>query len=142
MLIDDEAVMRFDPVLSGMIAMSNGNDPRVKRIEQGIYQRGDFGSYPWVNGYEEWPENLSAGCYGVCDNHEQVLEAVPELNDPNRNFVLMLTPVKRENQPESGGWRWHKWGDYIGTQEPRHEYLYDEKHIDMVFVYHIYERCF
>jgi hypothetical protein len=38
-------------------------------------------------------------------------------------------------------WRWHKWGEYIGTKNPQHEYLYDEdESIQEVFCYHIYKR--
>ena len=33
------------------------------------------------------------------------------------------------------GWRWHKWGPYIGTQDPQCEYLADEPEIKEVFVY-------
>jgi hypothetical protein len=38
-----------------------------------------------------------------------------------------------------GGWRWHKWGPYIGTQEPKCEYIHDEPEIEEVFTYHVYE---
>lgn len=31
------------------------------------------------------------------------------------------------------------WGAYIGNQNPQHEYIYDDKHIDKVYCYHIYE---
>ena len=78
--------------------------------------------------------------YGVCDNYEQVLEKYKYiLNDTNKNYVVGLSTVKRENQSSEGGWRWHKWGEYIGNQNPQHEYLYDDTHIDKVYCYHIYE---
>jgi hypothetical protein len=77
--------------------------------------------------------------YGVCDNYQQVLNHYPELNDPDRKFVLSVCEISKKDQPESGGWRWHKWGEYIGNQHPQHEYIYDEPNIDEVYVYHIYE---
>ncbi len=78
--------------------------------------------------------------FGVCDNYSQILEKYADLlNNPNKNYVIGLSTVKRENQSPEGGWRWHKWGEYIGTQNPEHEYLYDDTHIDKVYCFHIYE---
>lgn len=77
--------------------------------------------------------------YGVSDNLVQVLSHAEEfLNSPDRYFCISMTPIIREDQSPTGGWRWHKWGEYIGTYESKHEYLYDED-IDKVFVFHIYE---
>lgn len=77
---------------------------------------------------------------GVCDSYEQVLEKYKEkIDDPNRNYVIGLSTVERVKQPSDGGWRWHKWGEYIGTQNPEHEYIYDDTHIDKVYCFHIYE---
>lgn len=71
--------------------------------------------------------------YGVCDNYEQVLEKYKDiLNDPNKKYVIGMCTVE-------GGWRWHKWGEYIGTKNPEHEYLYDDIHIDRVYCFYIYE---
>lgn len=76
--------------------------------------------------------------YGVCDNWEQITARWPHLvADPEAYFISMVE-IRREHQSPDGGWRWHKWGEYIGTQKPEHEYLYDEKHIDVVYTYHIY----
>lgn len=74
--------------------------------------------------------------YGVCDNYEQILKLVPELeSDPDSNYIITITEVTKGN---NGGWRWHKWGPYIGDHEPQAEYLDDEPNIDKVFCYHIY----
>ena len=83
--------------------------------------------------------------YGVCDNASQVLDYFDELNEiykaymNSRKFVVLMTPILKSNQPESCGWRWRKWGSYIGKFEPMHEYLYDEEDIDYVFVFKILE---
>lgn len=77
--------------------------------------------------------------YGVCDNWEQVIAVWPEIQSSPERFCLLLTAIRRDEQPAYGGWRWHKWGEYIGVQNPTHEYLYDDKHIDSVFVFSIVE---
>ncbi len=83
--------------------------------------------------------------YGVCDNASQVLDLYDSLCAQNKEymekgkFVILLVPMIRSKQPESGGWRWHKWGRYIGQFEPKCEYLYDEKGIDYVYCFEILE---
>lgn len=136
MMIDDENVMaRY------------GLHP-VERLQQGVYKRYDFGSFPWIAGYQCWPDMgitvsefpYPLGSYGVCDDVQQIIDAYPTLQATNRSFVVMVTQVDREDQSEDGGWRWHKWGEYIGKHAIQHEYLYDEEGIDSVLVYHIYEK--
>lgn len=56
-----------------------------------------------------------------------------------RSYLIGLSTVNRKDEPEGGGWRWGKWGKYIGTQKPQHEYIYNDTHIDTVYCYHIYE---
>lgn len=64
--------------------------------------------------------------YGVCDSPEQVLEHWPELATDPRRFVILFDEVRKDQQDAHQGWRWHKWGEYIGTRTPECEYLYDE----------------
>ena len=73
--------------------------------------------------------------YGVCDNASQILEHY----QPKDDEVIILFPVIREYEPENYGWRWHKWGPYIGVHNPRYEYIYDEEEIDVVFCFSIYK---
>ena len=134
MLIDD-SLARADDWISRII----GNGTQSKRLEQGCYLIGHFGSSDFMPGYESYPL-LSIGSYGVCDSLEQLKNKCPELEASDRKFVVTLTEVRREDQPASGGWRWHKWGEYIGDHSPQHEYLYDEEGIERVFAYHIYEK--
>lgn len=80
--------------------------------------------------------------YCVCDNASQAVERYESLLeekwlDANRTYLLTLAPIFREFQEEQGGWRYYKWGEYIGVQEPYCEYLYDDKHIDLVYSFHI-----
>jgi len=166
MLIRDWRVMGQDP-MDAMIAKVNGNSPGTimfnkeqltmtaydigwekysdSGIIDGLYKRGSFGSHPFFD-YETFPEALGTHPvhwlepYGVCDTAQQVLDIYPILQkDEDRAFIVMFTPVLKVNQSSDGGWRWHKWGSYIGKENPECEYLYNED-IEGVFVYHIYER--
>jgi hypothetical protein len=83
---------------------------------------------------DEWLAN-----YGVCDNFQQVLDRYLIAEIPDRKFCVALCPIFKGDEPPTGGWRWHKWGPYIGTQKSECEYLYDEKDIDVVLIYHIFE---
>jgi hypothetical protein len=83
-------------------------------------------------------ESLPAD-FGVCDEWDQIIEKWPSIITDPRRFIISLTRVRRADQEEQGGWRWHKWGEYIGKQDPHHEYLYDETDIDEVFCFHIHE---
>ena len=76
--------------------------------------------------------------HGVCDNYQQILKMYDFiLNDPNEKFFISLTRVRRD-QETKGGWRWEKWGTYIGKQKPTTEYIVDEPLIEEVFCYTIY----
>lgn len=75
--------------------------------------------------------------YGVVDGVDNLLSLYDFDADP-RTLVILMTPIFKEHQPSSGGWRWHKWGPYYGAHEPKYEYLYDED-IEVVYVYHVYQ---
>ena len=83
--------------------------------------------------------------YGVCDNASQVLDYYDNLYQHHKDymhdktFVILLTPIIRKHEPQYGGWRWHKWGQYIGKFQPGCEYIYDEKGIDYVYCFTILE---
>jgi len=148
MLVPEYRVTVGDPILN-TIARINGNSQNVHEVITGVYEIGHFGSSDFLRGYyERYPENLvnRDGCYveayGVCDSAQNLLDFCPMLvNDPDRKFVVTITPVHKSEQSSSGGWRWHKWGDYIGNHTPQHEYLYDEDDsIQFVYCYYIYER--
>ena len=144
MIISSKNIEIQHPILD-IIAEANKNSKTPERHSSGIYITGHFNG-PEAFGskseerYEKYPENLSVFCYGVCDSPEQLLEACPELLLPGREFVVTVTPIEKANQPEEGGWRWHKWGPYIGAQTQTCEYLYDEPLIEKVYCYHIYEK--
>lgn len=138
MLIQTSQVFVRDSIYD-MIASLHGNDPTPKEIQPGVYEIGHFGGTSFLGEFERYPD-LEISPYGVCDNINQLLTACPELETSDRKFVIALTSVQRKKQSSEGGWRWHKWGPYIGKQNPQCEYLYDEPEIEEVFCYHIYEQ--
>lgn len=145
MLVDEATVTWPDPIL-GMVAQVNKRGAS-ERITQGIYEIGHFGSSHWLPNFEHWPQlpdkfdRISPlGCFGVCDNVEQIIARCPELVTSPRQFLITVHRVVRSEQEPDGGWRWHKWGDYIGVHSPTTEYLYDEPEIEQVLVFHIYEK--
>lgn len=150
-MIFDIKLLADDPI-SKMIAEVNGNSPEIIQVKPGVFITGGFNfdnhiDYPFkFSTFEDftdfkmnYPADIGINSYGVCDNVDQIFEQSIIESDPDRYFIVALTEVRKENQSPDGGWRWHKWGPYIGVHEPTMEYLYDEPDIESVFVYHIYE---
>lgn len=82
-------------------------------------------------------------CYGVADNASQVIEHFKAIESERGidfgDCVICLRPIRKDQQPSDGGWRWHKWGEYIGVKEPQCEYIYDEDDsIKFVWCFHLY----
>ena len=73
-------------------------------------------------GFVDW----NPPAYGVCDGHEQFMRKFGKiLEDDERTFCVGFSHCAKE--PGVQGWRWHKWGEYIGEGEPECEYLADEE---------------
>lgn len=116
----------------------------IRNISTGVYMFSSYTHYklPFIFGYEEDTSNVKLearkiciSTYGVCDTPEQATEYLKEVYNNDGKFIVVLTPVRRNEQPSKGGWRWHKWGMYIGNKNKTSEYLYDEKTIEMVYVF-------
>ena len=101
--------------ICGMIAQINGVDlssekSYFERYDKGVYRHDGYifnGDAFIKNNCEE--KLLNGGCYGVCDNYEQVLEYHKDLlTKPNKNYVIILSTVERKKQSEDGeccvGW--------------------------------------
>ena len=138
MLVQERELRHADPILA-LIASGSNRSSEAKELHPGVYEIGHFGGSHFLRNYEQYPET-TVGPYGVCDSAEQLLAACPELVAPGREFVVTLTRIGKADEPADGGWRWHKWGEYIGTQKPQTEYIHDEPEIEEVFCFHIYER--
>lgn len=110
--------------------------------------------------YTSWPgrkEMALPFSYGVCDNIDQVLnypcwkqtEMEPDipirsfLEESEKNYFISLYKINQNLQSKADGWRWCKWGKYIGKHDIQCEYLFDEDLSDIgqdfVYVFHIYE---
>lgn len=76
--------------------------------------------------------------YGLCDNADQILKRWPHLEKSTQRHFITMTPMYRKHQASDGDFRFHKWGEYIGDHDIQHEYLYDEKEMDVVYVFHVY----
>lgn len=64
--------------------------------------------------------------HGVADSIEQIKEYYKEeIEDQERKYFIECTPVF-QHKGERDGWRWCKWGEYIGTLDSQCEYLDDE----------------
>lgn len=99
--------------------------PEFKALQEEYHRKEDLGIYP--------PD------YGVCDSPEQLLEKFPLIVTSDKQIIVTVEEVRKDEQPDEGGWRWHKWGPYVGEFEPQSEYLADEPNIDRVFIFKLYE---
>lgn len=92
--------------------------------------------------FDKWIEYTGnpVACFGVVDHWTQLpLEA---LEHDERNLLVFLGRHAKEDQDERGGWRWHKWGPYLGVfqeQARANEYLYDTPDVIEVWSYRIVE---
>lgn len=156
MLVDVKTEIVDDPI----VALVLGNSEGLKREREGVYSNAGFnphvlvedgelnendiiyigdGELADVERYELWSSESAIPTYGVADNYQQVIDKY-SLDTVDVPLVLFITEVRKDEQYESGGWRWHKWGEYIGDQEPTREYLYDEPHIESVVCFRIYRK--
>ena len=111
--------------------------------------------------YKHWPASSLA--YGVSDNATQVFKHLNQAletyltkdntypffirgkrlykfltNHPDAVYLIRFHPVFNHHDGKTGGWRWHKWGPYLGKHTPKCEYLDEEKNIDYVLLWHLY----
>lgn len=78
--------------------------------------------------------------YGVVDSWTQLPLTYLE-SDP-RNLLVFLGRHTKAEQPAEGGWRWHKWGPYLGIfreQVKQNEYLHDTPDVVEVWSYQTVE---
>lgn len=111
------------------------------KISKGFYLCQHWNFEVYLSEPNQWPDLPcdDVWCYGVCDNPQQLLARAPWLETDERRFVVSFVKLDKADEPPEGGWRWRKWGEYIGTQSPQCEYLADEPEIETVYTYHIYE---
>jgi len=124
-----------DPVQALIISMI-GNGMKDQEIEPGLIEIGHFSpdnTYRIVKSWNEAYDGYQFNTYGVADSKEQALEyAKSHVQDLQEAFCGFVTHIAKDisNKGVGGGWRWCKWGEYIGTGSPQCEYLDDENGFD------------
>ena len=140
-LVDLEQ-LPVDDIISMIVAGAEGGWRPPEHKETGIYEITHFNSGHQMKDKEINAFKNLTGCkqelkHGVVDNIEQVVKALEGVNE---FVVVFVTKVTKSSQSETGGWRWYRWGPYIGTKNPQFEYLIDEgPDIEEIFVFHIHE---
>jgi hypothetical protein len=117
---------RHNNSISDYMAGHRAHKRKMDKLYSQKYQRGPYRDF------------MSLGAYGLCDQPEQLFEMYPHLEDDDVPRFTTFYKISREHQSPQGGFRYHKSGTYIGRQRPRHEYLYDDTHIDFICGFHIY----
>ena len=142
MLVDVTVpLVSMDPMFWALAELTGQTEP-TERLRTGVYT-GAINMHH-LTGHltyeEEYPEVGDIPEYGVCDSPDQLLALFGEVLEADpRPLFIRLSRIAKEDQPEEGGWRWHKWGPYVGDKEPECEYLYDEgPDITEVWAYHIH----
>ena len=143
MLVDIDISVPTDEI-TAMIAQINGQNPSLSPVvfegtdKKGYYHSpfnfdnivGDIvGRLTFEQGYPNFDTEEYFGSYGVCDSPEQFIKKFHNiLESDEREFVVGFAHVTKDpsNAGNGGGWRWHKWGAYVGEGEPTCEYLDDE----------------
>ncbi len=57
---------------------------------------------------------------------------------PDAVYFIRFTPVFNHHNGAIGGWRWHKWGRYLGKHTPQCEHLDEEENIDYALIWRLY----
>ena len=157
MLIDPEFIQSRNGLI---LALIGGADPSPYRVREGVYKIAHFSFSDFLPGsgnsqvegpWDEYPllgkvlatfdngrSHCEYGSYGVCDDVDQFFEH--ELGrwvlDSERKFTVSFSKVVNS---EDDGWRWHKWGPYIGKREIECEYLREQPEIEYVYCFQVHE---
>lgn len=145
-----------NPILA-LISGVNGRTADDHLIEEGFMEISHFSGdmlvwgrnapemymgWPYLGGICKAPDGSALNSYGVCDSPKQFVDRYKDAlaADPVRTFFTTFTHIRKNpsNRGQGGGWRWHKWGPYIGEGTPGCEYLDDEDGFaGGVYVYHV-----
>lgn len=132
--------------MSTVLATISGSSEHPKNIGEGLYLSGHWSfqheTDAVIGEYPDWDaeEGGPPSAYGVCDSPDDFMTRFgASLKADPRAFVVSFVEISKSRQSPTGGWRWHKWGPYVGKQTKTCEYLYDEPVVERVFTYHVYE---
>jgi hypothetical protein len=133
----------------------------IKRLESGIYWSNTHNFEGIIENFTSWQpikrishvdvngnfvtyknckiDNYHCGVYGVADNIEQIKKHFKSvIENETCCAVISVCEIDKANEPERGGWRWHKWGEYVGTHEITCEYIKDEPIVEKVLCFHLH----
>jgi hypothetical protein len=78
--------------------------------------------------------------YGTCDSIEYFVNNLcSTLHNSQNNYFVSFVKIDKHLQPKNGGWRWSAWGPYYGNQKIESEYLSEERHIESVCTFQIFQ---
>lgn len=131
--------------------LNDTGDGACEKLETGVFQIPHFNFDHLIEKPKDLEDNFESNypefededlhSYGVCDSPNQFLRKFRKVLDEDaRAFCVSFTHIQKnpENAGQGGGWRWHKWGPYVGKGKPTTEYLDDEKEFERgVYVFHI-----
>jgi len=144
-MLQDIRFDRHDPMMA-LVLDTLGGSPGSReptRLSEGLYLSKHWSVNKLTNTkLNIFPvfDGIDLDSYGVCDSPEQLMELCGDfLKNSRRQFFVAFVRLAKAAQSPTGGWRWRKWGPYVGKQNPQTQYLYDEPVIEEVYTYHIYE---
>lgn len=112
-------------------------DVMPNQVSTGIYKDAGFNSRGLSSQIDS--NDYDNNHYGVADNVEQIIKKFPSINDEDGKYIIAYQRLSRDEEPQDGGWRWHKWGEYIGDKEPQCEYLAHEPEIESIIVFNVFK---
>jgi hypothetical protein len=141
-MIATAAMKLTEPVMTCVLrAIGEGGTER--RLQEGLIEIPHFSPEHTYCVLDNWDvDDIDGELYGVSDTAQQALDYAQRLvGDDPRKFCVFVTHIVKDpsKRGRGGGWRWHKWGEYIGNDEPKAEYLDDEEGFDEgVYVFGIH----
>lgn len=146
-MIEEVKMGRPDANMAMVLSIIGGGQAMPDQVEPGIlvathWNVGDLLGSTWDKYWFSDDETLPPS-YGVCDSIDQFKAKYLDRlkGDDQHQYAVSFVVVRKVDQDPRGGWRWHKWGEYIGEREPQHEYLYDEDGIDEVYTFAVHRRA-
>lgn len=146
-MISDVKLCERDASMRTILSILSDGNPTPQMLYPGLFVCGHWNFEQYLpDGFDPYWFETERECFpesfGVCDSPQQFMaKFFPMfLCDPRFEYVTSLVQVSKSNQSSTGGWRWHKWGPYVGDQQPQCEYLFDEPIISEVYTYHVYRR--
>lgn len=125
---------------TGLIQINHWNPDAFWSVEH--YSRPNEEFEQWLDSIPDGDEDFAdwEEPYGVCDSPQQFLaKDLAFLKDLDFNYCVFFVHIQK-HPGEKYGWRWHKWGSYIGEGTPQCEYLDDEPGFDDgVYTYSVYK---